>query len=507
MAIFVINEVALSNHSPHQIILTWQQKPRTTMTITWRAQVQNLKKVESVIKYSNVESTKEKGRKKKAETFSFDETDSWLHTVELTGLNPGSRYSAKVETNGAESEEFFFETIPEQGQQVTFIAGGDSRTDRDSRRMINKKVASERPDFVLFDGDLITDPMSASQWNDWFEDWDELLVTKEGRRIPIVPAIGNHEVVGEYSQEKKDAPFYYQRFILPGNEKYYTLDFGSFTVLTMDSGHTSSINGKQKTWLKRNLENIGKNETIVLQYHVPAWPSTGNPYTGLHGEIIKHWVPIFEENDVDLVSEAHEHNYKQTYPLFGTSRINSKFQEAIQTGIEKARKKFDSNKDYSPWSNKKLQKLSKGEYKEIGYKDVLTAMEALCLEYSLYAKQQSKLTVEYVRDLVTSSKLYSKYWENITQSSGFSDLTRPGKGKGVVFIGDGSWGAPTGRNIPYGNMVDKGKWWLKKAGIFFNYWEISVIPKNGKMEAVPHLYSKEKRKWFEGQKILIQIDD
>jgi hypothetical protein len=50
--------------------------------------------------------------------------------------------------------------------------------------------------------------------------------------------------------------------------------------------------------------------------HVPAYPShrkADSPTSGLLNR--KHWVPLFEKHNVDVVLEHHDHTFKRTHPL------------------------------------------------------------------------------------------------------------------------------------------------------------------------------------------------
>src|SRR5690554_5539129 len=183
-------------------------------------------KGDSVVRFSPVEERLEQEWKQvEARTFTFDETKAWIHTAKLTGLNPGAEYKAVVVIAGVAAEEFSFRTAPAESREVVFVAGGDSRTNRELRREINASAAGEDPDFVMFNGDLVEGPLSDEEWDDWFDDWHDLMITEDQRRIPLLPAMGNNEGEGFFDGEKKDAPFYYHRFMLPEPEKYYAVEF------------------------------------------------------------------------------------------------------------------------------------------------------------------------------------------------------------------------------------------------------------------------------------------
>ena len=473
---------------PSQILLTWQNDPTKTMTITWRADVKN---ADSLVYYSQDEDPVKEGKRKEAKTFSFEETEALLHTAELTGLEPNTKYRTIVETAGEGSKEFLFRTAPAESRNISFVLGGDSRTNREYRRKINQKVAHENPDFVLFTGDLVDNGLSESQWNAWFDDWHELMVTEDGRRIPLIPAIGNHELPGT---------FYYNRIPLPEQEKYYSLEYGpDLNLLTLDSGHTSEIDGPQLKWLEDTLTGYGEDEWIIAQQHIPAWPSYKDFFGDISTGIRNNWVPLFEEYGVDLVHEADNHTYKRTEFLHGSDRIESYIDEFIEQEMKRAEREFDPEEDYSPWAREQLQKLSAGDYEEAGYDEdeLLSAMEALAFEYSLYAKQQSHFSHEYVRELIEDSDLYLRYWREIGEAEEFEDLIS--EEKGIVYIGDGGWGAPIRELVPPEEW-----WWLKDAAGTYHYWSVKLLAEEEKLEVQPHFYYHEEDEWASGEKFTIE---
>lgn len=304
---------------PRQVVLTWQQDPTTTMTITWRTDTltgnHRLHFVEKNMEtYGNWKTLE-------AESFTFDETSAWLHTVELTQLLPNKEYAVVIE-HPTHPDKFFFRTIPAQSDQkeLVMLAGGDSRSRRDIRREVNALAAAENPDFIIFDGDFISSALNEQQWDEWFDDWHEQMITAEGHRVPIVTAIGNHEVQGGYLQPKENAPFFFNRFITPQPRNYYVLEFGPDLVLiTLDTDHVTEVT-QQNDWLEKTLLEFNDKPWKIVQYHVAAWPSVRDFDGELPTKIREQWIPILEKYNVDLVIEAHDHAYKKTVPIRNNER-------------------------------------------------------------------------------------------------------------------------------------------------------------------------------------------
>ncbi|MDZ4200400.1 MAG: metallophosphoesterase, partial [Kiritimatiellia bacterium] len=243
-------------------------------------------------------------------SFTFAPSSAWIHTVQLTGLEPDTLYSVILD-HPTNPDTFTFRTAPAERKEIVFLAGGDSRSNRATRRIINALAAAENPDFIIFDGDFIATPDSESQWNDWFDDWHEQLI-HDGRRIPIIPAIGNHEVIGGWNKTKAEAPYYYNRFMLPDPGTHYALTYGpDLLIVTLDSDHTEQIEN-QTAWLTQTLHAHRRLPWKIVQYHHAAWPSVRDFNATVPVKIRTQWIPIFEQYDVDLVVEAHDHAYKLT---------------------------------------------------------------------------------------------------------------------------------------------------------------------------------------------------
>jgi hypothetical protein len=150
------------------------------------------------------------------------------------------------------------------------------------------------------------------------------MVDSQGRLIPMVVCIGNHDVRDGYSCQRKDGPYY---FALHGglysDRTFATLDFGDYlSLVLLDTGHVSPIAGEQTDWLERILRSRVDRPHLIVVNHVPAYPSyrsTGdeseNGGTGQANR--KHWVPLFEKHNVSIVLEHHDHTFKRTRPLLG----------------------------------------------------------------------------------------------------------------------------------------------------------------------------------------------
>jgi acid phosphatase type 7 len=148
-------------------------------------------------------------------------------------------------------------------------------------------------------------------------------VSPDGRLIPLVLGIGNHEVKGGYNGKiPQDAPFFYSLFTTPGNSAYYNLDFGDYlSLVLLDSSHTNPIDGPQVPWLEKSLAARKNKQFLFVGYHYPAYgttkaPKGGTPLDAKQSVAIRqHWMPIWERYGVTAVFENDHHNFKRSHRL------------------------------------------------------------------------------------------------------------------------------------------------------------------------------------------------
>jgi hypothetical protein len=148
------------------------------------------------------------------------------------------------------------------------------------------------------------------------------MIGRNGRLIPMLACIGNHEVDGGYQGTRAKAPFFYALFDgLFTDTGFASLDFGDYlSLILLDTGHTTPIGGEQASWLEKTLRERVDCPHVIVANHVPAYPSYRN-YLSVKGSDgtgelnRKHWTPLFDKYRVPIVLEHHDHTFKRTKPL------------------------------------------------------------------------------------------------------------------------------------------------------------------------------------------------
>lgn len=302
------------SQSPIALYLTWQHSPLTTMTIQW---ITTLESLQDAILYQRRGDTSWKEAAGAHVPFP-DNYPGLIHRVELTDLTPGTEYNFRI---GTSTENYKFKTMPADLQTpIRFVVGGDIYHDSiEHVKETNLAAAKLSPDFALLGGDLAyttekeTLPENADRWITWLIAWSKTMVALDGRLIPMITTIGNHDTQGRYGQTTAQAPYYYALFPTPGNLCYRTVDFANYlSLFILDTGHTHPIAGAQTVWLEEAL-NLRKNSTHRFAlYHVGAYPSVRQMESKMSPVIREHWVPLFERNQLHACFEHHDHAYKRT---------------------------------------------------------------------------------------------------------------------------------------------------------------------------------------------------
>jgi hypothetical protein len=249
-------------------------------------------------------------------------SDLALHVIELEGLKSNTVYQFKI---GEEKTLYKFRTCPDQlDRPLRFAVGGDAYFYLSPLRKINKEIAKRDPDFVIVGGDIAyvrnhKSPCKGKNWESrrwatFFKEWKKQMVTSDGRLIPLIAVVGNHDV----KARDKNALFYTLFAFSEEGLPYRVLDFGSyFSLFLLDTGHTCPIDGDQQEWLKRVLLERKNVPYKMATYHVAAYPSVYAYKAAVPTKIRTHWVPLFEEHGIQFAFENHNHAYKRTHPIKG----------------------------------------------------------------------------------------------------------------------------------------------------------------------------------------------
>jgi len=309
---------------PSVLYLTWQHDPTSTMMIHWHTEDE----MQSEVEYRRF------GEKiweiQEGMAVRLPRSKVRVHTVELMDLESGTEYEFRIY-----EAIYRFRTLPvELTRPVRFVIGGDAYFYLNSFRKMNAQIAAQNPDFVIVGGDIAYTcgvpswmpfgKTAVQRWQVFLSEWKKMLVTRDGRLIPLIPVVGNHDVRGASLKISRSDNVFYDMFGFPKKGiAFRVIDAGHYlSLFLLDSGHSCHVGGLQAQWLKNVLSERENKTYKIAAYHVGGYPSY-YPYDGnIPKQIREEWSPLFERYHLSAAFEHHNHAYKRTYPI-KAGRIDS----------------------------------------------------------------------------------------------------------------------------------------------------------------------------------------
>ena len=291
--------------APRHVHLGLASDPATSMVIVWRTDRET---AATTVQYGVGTATDQTAE---GFTYLYQPDNSGavrIHETHLCGLTPDTSYSYRVGgvgDGGAEawSETFTFRTAPLATADDEVVIGvlGDTRTGYDVwKQCIELLDTMAAPDLYLFNGDTVLVGLDQYEWNLFFDNAESVL-----RRAPIIVAHGNHE---------GNSPVFYSVFAMPGDEQYYSLDYGPahITVLNDNPADPADKAGRAVDFLGADLAAAAGRPWKFAMHHEPIY-SAG--YHGSNEELRGLWGPLFDTHQVDVVFNGHEHSYERSKPM------------------------------------------------------------------------------------------------------------------------------------------------------------------------------------------------
>lgn len=167
--------------------------------------------------------------------------------------------------------------IPVQ-RSFRFVAYGDTRftdpndteaSNPEARRALVQAIADTHPAFISIGGDI---SYRGANPNDWTV-WDTETAVWRDRKIPILPALGNHDLKGD---EAAALANYFERFPEIQHNRYYSMRAGNVLMLVLDSS-LDETSGAQGNWLTAKLGSIPADvDFVLIVLHHPPYTSSSD---------------------------------------------------------------------------------------------------------------------------------------------------------------------------------------------------------------------------------------
>jgi hypothetical protein len=350
--------------TPEQLHLTWGPDPATSVTVSWSSpgQAQDPRVLLDLGGWPRSVPARQQ-----TYTDGLNGETVWTYHATLFGLRPGTRYSYAVtadnDSNRRKPLRAGFRTAPFGREPFRFTSFGDLAT-ANTKWVLSYGQAAyavaavERfqPAFHLINGDLCYADLNPTSQPEVWRDYNNNNQTSAAKR-PWMPCPGNHEM--EWYEGPQGYGSYLTRYQLPDNGvpgfggRWYSFVVGSALFISLDANDVvyqdsgpfvagpdplvpapstgnppiqpgSSFylqgysGGAQTRWLQRTLEDARRNpfiDWIIVQMHQSiASSSLGN---GSDLALRTEWSPLFDEYQVDLVVNGHDHDYERSFPTRG----------------------------------------------------------------------------------------------------------------------------------------------------------------------------------------------
>lgn len=309
---------------PRHLYLTWDNPDTAhTQTIVF----QTLGKANEPRAEIKMDGATAKPTRLGVKTVMLGGTERRVHSITVTGLKPATVYSFRAGDNRYGMSAWrSFRTLPDDGRPLRVASGGDMYRHPETVELL-RAAARQKPDVALIGGDIAyaNDELDKiGFWDDWFDNWANNLDAKGGPMVPMICAIGNHEVGGAFDQPKKNAPFYFT-FFPQGGDSYFSRRLGKdMEVVVLDSSHVAHPK-EQVPFLQAALQSMQERKVRyrLALYHVPLYP-THRPYDDPYAQRGRQfWLPLFDKYGLTVGLENHDHTCKRTFSLKGGKVVQS----------------------------------------------------------------------------------------------------------------------------------------------------------------------------------------
>jgi Icc-related predicted phosphoesterase len=159
-----------------------------------------------------------------------------------------------------------------------FVAFGDTRfhdpSDTEAanaavRRALVAAIDKENPAFISIGGDVVYVGENPQDW----QVWDSETAIWREHKIPVYPAIGNHDLKGHLHTALSN---YFARFPELQESRFYSVRLGNSLMLVLDSA-LDEVSGPQSDWLRSQLDHLSSSTDFVfLVFHHPPYTSSSD---------------------------------------------------------------------------------------------------------------------------------------------------------------------------------------------------------------------------------------
>jgi acid phosphatase type 7 len=208
---------------------------------------------------------------------------------------------------------------PEAGGPLTFVVYGDTRFCRRddvanpyARRALVDKIAREAPAAILIGGDLVFEGANPEDYGTYRSETAEWTRQK----IPVFPALGNHEFKGCGDDEDSCLDHWWQAFssLSLRPHRWYTVAIGSaILAVILDSDDELRPGSAQRAWFEKQVSTADPGvKFILVVLHYPPVRDPFYPRARDEKEVARYLARAAPSLHAQVVViGSHVHNYER----------------------------------------------------------------------------------------------------------------------------------------------------------------------------------------------------
>lgn len=264
--------------------------------------------------------------------------------VTVTGLVPGNTYYYCVEKNGVCSEVRSYKLSSTDDVKILYVGdpqiGASKGQTQSSEKLVAEDGAANTAarndsyswnrtltiaasqnqdiDFIISAGDQVNKTGKAKE-----EEYAGFLNASLLSYVPIATTIGNHDSLNEdYSDHFNTANQTGYGETKAGGDYYYSYGDGLFIVLNTNNYNVAEHEKAIKEAVAANPDAKWR----VVTIHQDIYGS-GLDHSDTDGMILRtQLTPIFDENNIDVVLQGHDHTYSRSKLLYGDGQTHDSYE-------------------------------------------------------------------------------------------------------------------------------------------------------------------------------------
>ncbi|GAA1323986.1 fibronectin type III domain-containing protein [Leucobacter albus] len=325
-------------------------------------------------------------------------------------LSPATSYRYRVGTAGSMSEWYSFTTETPGATDFQFVYYGDAQIGLDTTWPSVVKQAeakATRSIGSVHAGDLINTGNNDTEWQNWFKGMEHSATSTN-----VMAAPGNHEYQGDKALASWKAHFeyplnqpstesigelaklsqgdtevakqyaaYFEHWADFAAETVYYTDYQGVRFITLNATRDTTFlkpanlpgctgaecpstkvqelwTEYQAAWLDFVLKNSPSKWNVVT-FHQPVYSTS----KGRNEPVLReHWVPVFEENNIDLVLMGHDHTYARGFNNDDRTATSGVTNGPVYTVSNSGAKHYDlESEEKNIWTNNGATQVIRGE--------------------------------------------------------------------------------------------------------------------------------------------------